>query len=282
MRPAGDGRGLRGVPAALGVVGRREAHQQRHRLADLGAHRPHDVEQQPSAVLERAAVLVAARCSTAARGTGAAGSRARRAARRGRSRRRERGARPRRRRRRRAGSLVRGERARGAVALEGEVGGRDRLPAAAGSTSIRRVERDAALLRRIPTPGRSMPCVRRGRAGVRRRRPARARSRRRGASRPPARRSRCRCRAARSGPRATTAVASAMISPAPPDGERAEVREVPVGRHAVARQRRVLAERRHPDPVAHGDVAQGDRVEQGGHEALSAGTPGSRATRRRW
>ncbi|MDR6118392.1 hypothetical protein QE370_001576 [Aeromicrobium sp. SORGH_AS981] len=46
---------------------------------------------------------------------------------------------------------------------------------------------------------------------------------------------------------------------------RDEVRQVPVGRHAVAREARVLAHRRQPDTVAGGDAAEGDGFEKSTH-----------------
>lgn len=58
----GQGPALLG-PEALDLlepVGRRDAQEQRHRLGNGGAHRIHDLERQPRAVLERAAVLVGA------------------------------------------------------------------------------------------------------------------------------------------------------------------------------------------------------------------------------
>src|SRR5690606_6337546 len=48
--------------------------------------------------------------------------------------------------------------------------------------------------------------------------------------------------------------------------ERAKVHEVPLVRDAVAVETRVLAHRRDPQPVAHRGRAQGDRVEQAGHQ----------------
>ena len=54
--------------------------------------------------------------------------------------------------------------------------------------------------------------------------------------------------------------------------ERSEVHEVPVGRDAVALDDRVLAQRRHPDAIAHAHPAQVERVEERGH----AGEPSDR------
>ncbi|MNI95208.1 hypothetical protein D3C73_1534440 [compost metagenome] len=43
--PRGDGRRLLGVEAAGGVIRGRDAHEQRHLLADLGAHGVDDSQQ---------------------------------------------------------------------------------------------------------------------------------------------------------------------------------------------------------------------------------------------
>ena len=120
------------VPAAVDPVGAGDPHQQRERRpASAAAHGVDRLEQQPGAVLERAAVVVARGGWRAARGTGGAGSRARRGSRRCRSRPRSRasggvGEGP-----HDAGDLL-GRRARAGSAYpsNGTARGRDRRPAA--------------------------------------------------------------------------------------------------------------------------------------------------------
>jgi hypothetical protein len=66
-------------------------------------------------------------------------------------------------------------------------------------------------------------------------------------------------------PSGLTAVASVKTMPLPPV---AEVDQMPVGRHAVLGEHRVLAHRGGPQAVAGGDAAQGQGVEKRGHVSI--------------
>ena len=197
------------IPAALGPVGRREPDED----GNVGRrHRPGRLARLAAAAARgsRASRRTRRRGgSTAARGTGAAGSRARRGSRAARSRRRPRGARLPRSRRRRVDLGERRARAarrsRSKATADGATVGQP--PSSCGNAAA------AGIAPR--RPGRGLA------AGVReldarRPRPAPRMTRRSAPRRRAARRSRCRCPRARCGPRARPRSPRRSTRPAPP------------------------------------------------------------------
>ncbi len=263
--PAGDRRGLLLVPAGVArPVGRGEAHQQRH-VGDLGAHGVDHLEQQARPVLQAAAELVVAVVAQ------------------------------------RREELVHEVAVRG-VDLEHVESGVDRAAGGRGEVvddlpEARGVERDGRAVtgERLGRRGDRLPAALLGGHG------AAAGERVGGCLAAGVRELDGRDRAhlvdevddrlprvaLRVIPDARVLGRDARLGADPGGlrhhesraaaGERAEVREVPGARHAVAGVDAVLAHRRDPDAVAGGDAADGDRLEERGR---GHGDPSRRAAAR--